>query len=202
MKLYYTPGACSLGPHIALLEAGFKFDLEKVDLVSKKTASGGDFTMINPKGYVPALVLDDGSVLTEAGVILQYIADQKPEAGLAPRMGSMERYHLMEWINFISTEIHKAFGPFWDGSNSDPAKQGARDYLAKRFGFVEQALAKSPFLMGNTFTVADAYLFTVVNWTNFHAIDLGPWPKLKDFMGRVAARPRVHETLKSEGLVK
>lgn len=200
MKLYYSPGACSLAAHIALRESGVTFDLEKVDLVQHKTASGGDYYRINPKGYVPALKLDDGGVLSEAGVVLQYIADKKPESGLAPKPGTMERYRLMEWLTFISSEIHKTFTPFFHPEAG--SKDAAKAQLAKRFDYVEKQLAGKPWLMGDTFTVADAYLFVVTNWTNIHGIDLSKWPKLKDFMARVKARQKVQEAMKVEGLIE
>jgi len=202
MKLYFAPGACSMAPHIALRETGATFDLEKVDLAQHKTASGEDYTKINPKGYVPALKLDDGGVLTEVGTVLQYIADRKPDSGLAPAMGTMERYRLMEWLNFISSEIHKAFGPFWKPDTPEATKQSAKAQLARRFDYVESRLGERPWLMGDRFTVADIYLFVVVNWTNFHNIDISKSSKLKDFMSRVAARPKVQEAMKAEGLVK
>jgi glutathione S-transferase len=191
-----------MAPHIALRETGANFDLEKVDLAQHKTASGEDYTKINPKGYVPALKLDDGGVLTEVGTVLQYIADRKPDSGLAPAMGTMERYRLMEWLNFISSEIHKAFGPFWKPDTPEATRQSAKAQLARRFDYVESRLGERPWLMGDRFTVADIYLFVVVNWTNFHNIDISKCPRLKDFMSRVAARPKVQEAMKAEGLVK
>lgn len=200
MKLYYSPGACSLAAHIALRETGANFDLEKVDLGRHKTAGGEDYYSINPKGYVPALRLDDGSVLTEVGVVLQYVADQKPDSNLAPKAGTTERYRLMEWLTFISSEIHKAFTPFFHPEAG--SKEAATAQLAKRFDFVEKRLAEKPWLMGDAFTVADVYLFVVTNWTNLHKIDLSKWPRLKDFMARAAARPKVQEAMKAEGLVK
>ncbi len=202
MKLYFTPGACSLAPHIALREAGLQFDIDKVDLATKKTASGEDFMKVNPKGYVPTLQTGDGNVLTEAGVLVQYIADQKPESGLAPKPGTMERYRMMEWINFIATEIHKGFGPLWNPQAPAETKAAATAALGKRFETLNAHFAAQPYLMGNTFTVADGYLFTVVNWANFHKMDLSKWPKLGEFMGRVAARPKVQEALRAEGLIQ
>jgi glutathione S-transferase len=201
MKLYYTPGACSMAADIALHEAGIAFTPERVDLATKKTAAGADFTNINPKGYVPALGLDDGSVLTEAGTVLQYIADRKPEAGLAPAAGTMERYRLMEWVNFISSEIHKGFGPLWNPKTPDEVRKGAIAQLGKRFDYLANALGDKPYLMGERFTIADAYLFTVLNWTSLHKVDLAPWPTLQAYMGRVAARPKVQATLRAEGLI-
>lgn len=202
MKLYYSPGACSMATHIVLREAGLKFDLEKVDLGAKRTAGGDDYTRINAKGYVPAIKLDDGQVLTEGVAIMQYLADQKPESGLAPKAGTMERYRLMEWLNFISTEIHKSFSPLWNPKTPEETKQNQRNLLARRFDYLAQQLKGKQYLMGDKFTVADAYLFTVLNWTGKLNVDLGKWPVIKEFMARVAARPRVVETMKAEGLIK
>ncbi len=202
MKLYYTPGACSLAPHIVLRAAGHKFDLEKVDLAGKRTSSGADFTRINPKGYVPALELDNGQVITEVGTIIQYLADQKRDLKLIPEFGTMERYRQMEWINFISTEIHKTFGPLWRPDTPDATKENQRTLLAKRFDYLAEQLKGKQFLMGENFTVADAYLFTVLNWTGMLKVDLAPWPIIQTYMTRVAARPAVNDALKAEGLVK
>ncbi len=202
MKLYYAPGACSMATHIVLREAGFKFDLEKVDLRAKKTAGGDDYNQVNPKGYVPAIRLDDGQVLTEGAAIMQYLADQKPESGLAPKAGSLERYRLMEWLNFIATEIHKTFAPLWNPKTPEETKENQRNLLARRFDFLDSQLKGRRFLTGDNFSVADAYLFTVLNWTNTMKFDLGRWPAIKDYMARVAARPKVTETMKAEGLIK
>ena len=202
MKLYYSPAACSMAPHIVLREAGYKFDLEKVDIPNKKTAGGDDFWKINPKGYVPALKLDDGQVLTEVGVICQYLADQKPESGLAPKFGTMERYHLMEMLNFAATEIHKQIGALFNPKMTAEMKEVQLVVIERRFNALEKLLAGKQYSMGEKFSVADAYLFTVLNWTNLHKIDLGKWPNIKAFMARVGARPAVQETLKAEGLHK
>jgi glutathione S-transferase len=202
MKLYYAPAACSLAPHIVAREGGLKIDLEKVDLAAKKTATGEDFGKINPKGYVPALRLDNGEVLTEAATLVQYLADQAPQSGLAPANGTMERYRLQEWLTFVSSEIHKGFGPLWKPDTPEATKETARANLAKRFAYLDEQFAKRPYLTGERFTAADAYLFTVVNWTNFHKIDLKPYPNLKAFMDRVAARPAVREAMQVEGLLK
>jgi glutathione S-transferase len=202
MKLYYAPGACSLAPHIVAREAGLKLDLEKVDLGIGRTENGVVFAEINPKGYVPALALDNGEVLTEVSALVQYLSDQAPQAGLVPAAGTIERYRLLEWLGFISTEIHKGFGPLWNPQSPEAAKTIARNNLAKRFAWLDQTLARGPYLLGERFTVADAYLFTVVNWTNFHAIDLKPYPHLKAFMERVGARPRVRDALAAEGLLR
>lgn len=200
MKLYYTPGACSLAPHIVAREAGLPITLEKVDLAKHTTEAGQDFRAINPKGYVPAVTLNDGSLLTEAAAIIQYLADQQPAANLAPANGTTERYRLIEWITFISSEIHKGFGPLWNPTTPDSVKSTTKDRLATRFAYLDERLSKQPFLMGETFTIADAYLFTVVNWTNFHGIDISSFKNLAAFQARVAERPKVQEALVAEGL--
>jgi glutathione S-transferase len=201
MKLYYSPGACSLSPHIVACEAGIPVELEKVDLASHKTEKGQDFMAINPKGYVPALSLDDGSVLTEGPAIVQYLADQKPASGLAPAAGSIDRYRLQEWLTFIGTELHKSFGTLFNKASSDDAKQTAKANIGKRLAYLNEQLASKQFLLGK-FTVADAYAFTIVNWTNFVGIDLKPYANLSAYMARVSGRPGVQEALKSEGLMK
>ena len=200
MKLYYSPGACSLAAHIVLRETGSKFETEKVDLATKRTSGGADYSRINPKGYVPALELDNGQVLTEAGTVIQYVADQKKELNLAPAPGTFERYRMMEWISFISTEIHKAFGPLFKPDTPEATKENQKTMLAKRFGYLAEQLKGKQFLMGETFTVADAYLFTVLNWAGKMNIELPPI--LKTYMTRVATRPAVNDALKAEGLVK
>jgi glutathione S-transferase len=202
MKLYFAPGACSLSPHIVLLEAGMTFDIEKVALANKQTASGADYTKINPKGYVPALQLDNGEVLTEGPAIVQFIADKVPEKKLAPANGTMERYRLVEWLNFVSTELHKGFSPLFKPGTPEETKQAARELLAKRLGFVAEKLQDSQYLTGNQFTVADAYLFTVLNWAGHVKLDLSPWPVLQAYQKRVAARPAVHAAMVAEGLIK
>ena len=202
MKLYISPGACSLSPHIVVSETGLNVELEKVNLAEHKTASGQDYMTINPKGYVPALQLDDGSVLTEGPAIVQYLADQKPGSGLIPAAGSIDRYRVQEWLNFIGTELHKNFGALFNRANPDAVKESAKANITKRLVYLNDKLAGKQYLMGSNFTVADAYAFTIVNWTNFVGIDLKPYPNLAAYMGRVAARPKVLETLKSEGLVK
>lgn len=202
MKLYYFPGACSLAVHIALREAGLPFDLEKVDLATRKTENGGDFLAVNPKGYVPALLLDDGQVLTEDQVILQYLADRKPESGLAPPLGSMERYRLMEWLAFIATEVHKAFGPLWNPGTPEPTRQAAIAQLSRRFDYLAECLSGKEWLYGDRFTVADAYLCTMLGWTEYHKIDLGNWPVLADYAGRAKDRPAVRQAMQAEGLIR
>ena len=200
MKLYYSPGACSLAPHIILREAGLPFDLVQVDLQAKKTKDGGDFTKVNPKGQVPTLQLDDGQVLTENAVIDQYLADQKPDSGLLAQSG-LERFRGLEWLVFVSTELHKTFSPLFRPTTPDEYKTITRENIAKKFDYVEQRLADGrQYLMGDRFTAPDAYLFTVLRWAKAIKIDMSPWPKLDAYRDRVAARPQVQETLKAEGL--
>ncbi len=202
MKLYYAPGACSLSPHIALREAGLKFDLEKVDIRSKRLADGSDYTQLNGKGSVPLLRLDNGRYLTEGPAIVQYIADLKPESGLAPPNGTYERYQLQEWLNFISTELHKQYSPLFNPANSDEVKKLSRDNIARRLEWLAKQLEGKSFLTGERFTVADGYLFVVLNWSRVVDVDLTPWPVLGKFQERVASRPTVQEALKAEGLAK
>ena len=202
MKLYYSPGACSLSPHIALREAGLAADIVRVDLKNKRIAGGGDFLAVNPKGQVPTLQIDDGQVLTEGPAIVQYIADQAPATGLAPAAGSFERYRLMELLNFVSTEIHKSFSPLFDASTSAEAKDSAKKKLAGKFEQVATLLADKHYLMGNQFTVADGYLFTVLGWARHVGIDLAQWPVIGEYLARVGARPAVQEAMKAEGLMR
>lgn len=202
MKLYFAPGACSLSPHIALLESGQKFEAEKVDLGSKKTASGKDFNTISPNGYVPALELDDGTVLTEGPAIVQYIADKAPEKKLAPANGSIERYKLQSTLNFISTELHKSIGGLFNPSHPEETKKAMKALAAKRLGAVNETLGKQPYLQGEQFTVADGYLFTVLSWTSHVGVDLSPFPAIKSYQERVGKREQVQAALKAEGLVK
>jgi glutathione S-transferase len=202
MKLYYAPGACSLSPHIVAREAGIAVDLKKVNLKDKTIDGGGDFRQLNPKGYVPALELDNGQVLTEGPAIVQYLADQKPDAGLAPKAGSFERYKLQEWLSFITSEIHKGFSPLFKPNTPDDYKKIVKENLAVRFDLVDKQLAGKDYLTGKSFSVADAYLFTVLRWSEAVKIDLSRWPNLVAFLGRVAARPKVKEALKAEGLLK
>ena len=202
MKLYYSPGACSLSPHIVAREAGIELELIKADTKTKKLEDGGDYWQVNAKGYVPALRLDNGQLLTEGPAIVQYLADQKPASGLAPAAGSFERYRVQEWLNFITSEIHKNFTPLFNPAASADWKEGAKANLAKRFGFIATHLEGKQYLMGDQFTVADAYLFTVANWGQFVGVDIGQWPAVKAFHARVAARPKVQEALKAEGLLK
>lgn len=200
MKLYYGPGACSLAPHIVLREAGFNFTLEKVDLRAGKF-SGGEFTRINPKGYVPALELDNGEILTEGVAINQYLAEKKPECGLLPAAGTMERVRCLEWMTFISSEIHKSFSPLWNPKTPEEFKAMAKDMLGKRFGWLNEQLKGKDYLVANKFSIADAYLFTVMSWSEHLGIDLKTWPNLSAYLERVAKRPKVQEALKAEGLI-
>jgi glutathione S-transferase len=202
MKLYYFSGACSLSPHIVLLELGLPYSLEKVDFATKKTAAGIDYFTINSKGAVPALQLDDGRVLTEGPAIVQYLADQKPESGLAPRAGTFERYRLMEILNYITSEVHKGFAPLFNPKISADWKASALANIETKFDWLSGFLKDKTFLMGDAFTVADAYLFTVLNWTGNLKIDLGRWPVLTAYQSRIALRPKVQQALKEEGLLK
>jgi glutathione S-transferase len=203
MKLYFSPGACSLSPHIVLREAGISADLEQVDLKTKKTKNGADFTAVNPKGQVPTLSLDNGQTLTEGPAIVQYLADQKPQSGLAPQAGTIERYRLQEWLNFITAEIHKPFGALFSPATPEDYKPVAKDTLAARFAYVDRHLASGgPFLMGRQFTVADAYLFVMTLWAKFLKFDLDQLTKVKAYAEQVGARPKVQEALKEEGLAK
>jgi glutathione S-transferase len=201
MKLYYAPGACSQAPHIVLHELDLRYEAIKVDLTKHTLPDGSDFRAINPKGYVPLLELDDGTRLTEANVVLQYLADRKPGT-LAPPTGSLERYKLMEWLAFIATEVHKGFGPLWNPQSEPPVRERAVAALGNRFGYLSQTLGKQPYLTGQSYTIADPYLFVVLNWANYHKVELKPWPALTEFQARIAKRPAVQATLKVEGLVK
>jgi glutathione S-transferase len=198
MKLYYSPSACSLSPHIALREAGLDVELVRVDLGSHKLPDGRDFTQINPKGYVPALELDNGTVLTEGTAIVQYIADLKPESELAPKAGTFARYQLQEWLGFINSEIHKGFGPLFKPSTPEDYKTIARKNLGERLAYIAAHLAKNDFLMGSKFTVADGYLFTVLNWGPWTGVDIATWPSLVAFQQRVGGRPAVSAALAAE----
>jgi glutathione S-transferase len=202
MKLYFTPGACSMAPHILLRETGQKFDLEQVDLASKKTKSGADYKKVNGKGYVPALQLDNGEVITEAPIILQYIADQKPEAGLIPKAGTMERYRTQEWLNFVTSELHKGFGALFNPAVPDAYRTIALEKVGTRLDFLESKLQGKQYLQGDKFTAPDAYLFTILSWAPHLKVSLDKWPGIQTYLGRVAARPQVQATLKAEGLTK
>ena len=200
MKLYYAPGACSLSPHIVSKELGLPISLQKVNTKDKSMEGGGDFWQVNAKGYVPTLELDNGERLTEGPAIVQYLADQKPDAGLAPKNGTLERYRLQEWLNFLTSEVHKQFSPLFRPNTPEDYKPVAKENLAKRFDWLDQQLAGKEYLLGSKFSVADAYLFTLLRWTKPTQIDLAKWPNLKAYVERVGARPKVKEALKAEGL--
>ncbi len=201
MKLYFSPGACSLSPHIALLESGLPFTTEKVSLRTRLTAGGADFRAINPKGYVPALELADGAVLTEGPVIVQYVADQAPHKELMPARGTAGHYQALEWLNYIGTELHKNYGPLFNPAAGDDAKAGARALLTKRFAYVALMLEGRDFLAGDRFTVADGYLFTVANWAALVHFDMSAWPVLQAYQARIGARPAVQQAMRAEGLL-
>jgi glutathione S-transferase len=202
MKLYFSPGACSLSPHIVAQEAGIALELEKVDIRAKTTASGTDFLTINPKGYVPTLVLDDGQVLTEGPAIVQYLADRKPESGLAPAAGTLPRYRLQEMLGFINSELHKSYSPLFNPAASPEVRAERTQYLQKRYAVLETLLGSHPYLLGDDFTVADAYLFTVTRWAGPTKVDLSAFPNLAAFQKRVAERPAVQAAMNDEGLGK
>jgi glutathione S-transferase len=202
MKLYYSPGACSLSPHIALLEAGMPYDLVKVDLRAKKLENGDDYWKVNPKGQVPALGLDSGELVTEGPVIVQMIADQAAAKGLAPARDSAERYKLLEWLNFITSELHKNFSPLFNPAFSDEVKGFFKERLMGKFKYVDAELAGHDYLLGSAFSVADGYLFTMLCWADRMQFDLTSLPNLTAYKARVAARPKVQEALTKEGLLK
>jgi glutathione S-transferase len=202
MKLYLSPGACSLAVHVALREIGVSFDSVVVDLAKHTTADGANFYAISPRGYVPLLQLDDGSRHTEVASLLQYVADLDPAQALIGAAGSARRLAVVEWLSFVSTELHKAFSPWlWHKETADSTRQAVKDKLATRFAELDALLSKQDYLAGE-YSVADAYAFTIVNWTNFLALPLTPYPHLKAYLTRVSARPRVQEALRAEGLVK
>jgi glutathione S-transferase len=201
MKLYYAPGACSLSPHIVAREAGLPIQLQKVNTKDKSMEGGGDFWKVNPRGYVPVLELDNGERLTEGPAIVQYLADQKPEANLAPKNGTLERYRLQEWLNFLTSEVHKQFTPLFKPNTPDEYKKIAKENLANRFKWLDQQLAGKDYLTGKSFSVADAYAFVLLGWTKPTQIDLAQWPNLQAFHKRVAARPKVKEAMQAEGLI-
>ena len=201
MKLYYSPGACSLSPHIVAREAGIELQLQKVDTKTKKVNGDGDYLAINPKGYVPALQIGEGDVLTEGPAIVQYLGDQKPQSGLVPAAGTIERYRLQEMLGYINSEIHKTYSPLFSPATPDAVKDERKEYLKKRYALLDKRLADREFLFGDTFTAADAYLFTVTNWAGFVKLDLSEFANLAAFQKRVAARPAVQAAMKAEGLV-
>jgi len=201
MKLFYMPGACSLASHIVTREAGIEVALDKVDGKTRRTAEGQDYATINPKGYVPALQLDDGDVLTEGPAILQFLADRKPAAGLAPAAGTMARYHLQEMLGYINSEIHKSYSPLFNSSIAPALREDRLAYLRRRYALIEQRLGQHQFLVGDSFSVADAYLFTVTRWAEHLKFDLSDFPNVRAFQSRIAARPAVQAALKAEGLI-
>ena len=202
MQLYYKPGACSLASHIVLEELGEPFDLERVDTAAGTTETGANFAAVNPKGYVPALKLDDGQVLTEGAAILQFLADRRPGAGLAPAAGTFTRARLQEHLNYVASELHKAFGPFFNADITEDDTAEAEAAVAVRFDRLEAVLADGrPYLLGDTFSVADAYLFVVSSWAGPSGIDLDRWPNLRAFVARVAGREAVRRAMRTEGLL-
>ena len=200
MKLFYMPGACSLAPHIVASEAGIDVELIKVDGKTKTTETAENFLATNPHGYVPALVLPDGELLTEASVVVQYLADQKPETGLMPAAGSMARYRVQQWLAFVSTELHKAFGVFFKPNTPEATKEINREHLAKRLAYVDGKLDGRSYLTGDAFTAADAYLWTILGWAKHVGIDLSSFANIQRYLGAVAARPAVQKALRAEGL--
>jgi glutathione S-transferase len=202
MKFYYAQGACSLSPHIVSRELGIPVELKKVNTKDKTFEGGGDYWKINARGYVPALQLDNGEILTEGPAIVQYLADQKPDAGLAPKSGTFERYRLQEWLNFLTSEIHKQFSPLFKPNTPEEYKKIAKENIATRFDWLDKQLAGRDYLMGKTFTVADAYAFVLIGWSKFQGIDLARWPNITAYHKRVGARPKVQEAMQAEGLLK
>jgi glutathione S-transferase len=203
MKLYFSPGACSLSPHIVLREAGTNFELEQVNLQTKKIKrNDGDFLQVNPKGQVPTLQLDNGEILTEGPAIVQYVADQKPASGLAPANGTMARYHVQEWLNFVTSDLHKVFAPLFRPNTPDDYVKITKENLANKFAYLDKHFADRQYLMGDKFTVADAYCFVITGWSKYKDIDVSRWPNLKGFVDRVGSRPKVQEAMEAEGLIK
>ena len=200
MKLFYMPGACSLAPHIVAKEAGIDLDLVKVDGKTKTTETAQDFLATNPNGYVPALVLPDGELMTEASVLVQYLADQKPESGLMPAAGVMERYRVQQWLAFVATELHKVFGSFFKPNTPEATKEINRELLGKRLAYVDGKLEGRSYLTGDVFTAADAYLWTILGWAKLVGIDLSSFANIQRFLGTVGARPAVQQALRAEGL--
>ncbi len=198
MKLYYAPGACSLSPHIVLREAGFDFDLEQVDLRAGKTDAGADFKSLNPKGYVPTLELDDGEILTEGAAIVQYLADRKPESRLAPEPGSLDRFRVNEWLTFVSSELHKGFAPLFNPDLPEAARKMVLERLETRLDYLNDYCKDRAYLWNGSFTIADAYCYTILGWTRYFDIDLGRWPNVKKYSDGIEARPKVQEALQAE----
>ena len=201
MKLYYSPGACSLSPHIVACEAELSIELVKVDLQSKLTESGEDFRQLNPNGYVPLLILDDGNRLSEGPAIVQYLADLAPDKNLIPPTGSFERYQVQQWLNFIATEIHKSYTPLFTPDAPEAAKQLALATLTRRLDTVAEQLASQPFLLGDQFSVADVYLFVTLSWGQYVNVDISQWPSLARYADKIAERPAVQKAMQEEGLI-
>jgi glutathione S-transferase len=202
MKLYFSPGACSLSPHIVLAESGLPYEIESVNLKTRQTASGEDFDHRNPKGYVPALLLDSGDLLTEGPAIVQYIADQAADKRLAPPSGSLARYQLQGWLTFIGTELHKSCSPFFNPTATEECRKIAKDNILKRLDYVRDVLAGRSYLMGEDFTVADAYLYTVLSWSRYMKLEISGWPEIAEYYKRVQARPAVQKALETERTAK
>jgi glutathione S-transferase len=202
MKLFYSPGSCAMSPHIVLAETGLPYALEKVDLATKTTESGEPLKSINEQDAVPALLLDSGEVLTEGAAIVQYIADQNPGSALLPPAATIERARVQQWLNYIATEMHKAHVPMFKADYPAAMKEIALENIKKAYDYVSAKLGERPFLTGDSFTVADAYLFTIINWHNFIKLDLSPWPVLVAYQTRVAARPAVRKAMAEEGLIE
>jgi glutathione S-transferase len=202
MKLYYSLGACSLSPHIVLAESGLPFELDKVDFSSMRSERGADFSKVNPKGYVPVIQLDDGEVLTEGSAIVQYIVDHAPKKKLVPAAGTMARYRLQEWLNYIATELHKGFSPLFNSKLPEEMRAMTIERLSSRLEFAAKRLERSNYLMGDAFTVADAYLFTILRWAPGVNLDMSRWPVLVRYQERIAERPAVQQALEEEGLLE
>jgi glutathione S-transferase len=202
MKLYYAPGACSQAPHIILHELGFDHDAARVNFPSKTLDDGTSFYQVNPKGAVPALEIDSGDVLTENAAILQYLGDRSGSSDVLPPLGHFRRYRVLEWLNYVATELHKGFGPLWNPVSADEWKQATRELIAKKFDYVDKELGDGPYLMGDVFTLPDAYLFVILGWTQMHDIDLSRWPNLSAFRERMLQRPSVHDVMRFEGLLQ
>ena len=202
MKLYFAPGACSLAPRIVASEMGIPIETVKVDLADHKTADGRDFYTINPRGYVPALELSDGAVMTETSILVQYLADLAPTKALIPPFGTRERYYTQEWLNFLATELHKGFGPLWNASAPEETKASARARLVKVFKELDQRLGKNAYIAGSSFSVVDAYAYTLLNWAAQHKLDLLPYGHLLAWQAKVFERPKVKSALIAEGLLK
>lgn len=198
MKLYFSPGVCSQAPHIVLRETGLPFELVKVDTAARRTEYGADYLAVNPNGYVPALEIEPGVVLTEGPAIMQYIADRAPQAGLAPAAGTLDRYRLQSWLNFITSELHKGFSPLFHADTPEAYKPLVVAKIGQRFDTVERRLGEAPYLMGEHFSIADAYLFVITGWSGYVGIDLGRWPNIVAFRQRVAQRPAVKAALAAE----